>query len=338
MYKILSSRGLGVGGKQNELIELALTHGFDGVEVDMADLVGRHDTLGKQFACQFLQSAKIDMGSFKLPVAIGGTDEQFNDSITKLDTILDLAQTLNAKCCYVEIGSENENYAFQECFEKHTSRLQTIAEKFASSSIKVGLALSASTAKPADGNFKFIQTADEMLPLVKAVAQPNVGLCLDAWEWAVGGGTVEQLANAGIATIVTEVRLADVAPGANVAEIKRSDRTALPGSEAESFSFELSKAILSSGADLPFSVSTDLSTYANAPRGKIVDSISKQLDLLMTGQDPYQIAQAAAAEAEGEQGEAAEGEAKASVTEEKPKEKSDADAKTTEEAAVAAAE
>ena len=338
MYKILSSRGLGVGGKQNELIELALTHGFDGVEVDMADLVGRHDTLGKQFACQFLQSAKIDMGTFKLPVAIGGTDEQFNDSITKLDTILDLAQTLNAKCCYVEIGSENENYAFQECFEKHTTRLQTIAEKFASTPIKIGLALSASSAKPADGNFKFIQTADEMLPLVKAVAQPNVGLCLDAWEWAVGGGTVDQLTNAGIATIATEIKLADVTPGADLAAIKRSDRTALPASEPDSFSLELSKATLSSGADLPFSVSTDLSTYANAPRGKVVDSISKQLDLLMTGQNPYQLAQDAAAEAaEGEEGEAAEA-TEASSEETANEENPTAEATATETPAVAAAE
>ena len=332
MYKILSSSGLGVGGKQNELIELALTHGFDGVEVDMADLVGRHDTLGKQFACQFLQSAKIDMGTFKLPVAIGGTDEQFNESVTSLDTILDLAQTLNAKSCYIEIEAENENYAFQECFDKYTARIQQIAEKFASSSIKIGLSLRASSAKPVDGNFKFIQTADEMLPLVKAIGQPNVGLCLDAWEWAVGGGTVEQLINAGLASVVTEIKLADVAAGVDVAEIKRSDRTALPACEADSFSLELCKATLASGADLPFSVSTDLSTYANAPRGKVVDSISKQLDLLMTGQDPYQLAQDAAAE-EGEAAEGETGDDKAAA-EAKPAE----DAAATETPAVAAAE
>ena len=29
MFKILNTRGLGVGGKQNELIELALTFGFN---------------------------------------------------------------------------------------------------------------------------------------------------------------------------------------------------------------------------------------------------------------------------------------------------------------------
>jgi hypothetical protein len=99
MYKILNSQGLGVAGRQNELIELALTYGFDGVEVDIDDLVGRHDALGKEFACQFLQSAKTDMGTFCLPAKLGGSDEEFNASIAKLDTIIDLANTLDAKQC-----------------------------------------------------------------------------------------------------------------------------------------------------------------------------------------------------------------------------------------------
>ncbi|MDG1875551.1 MAG: TIM barrel protein [Mariniblastus sp.] len=301
MYKVLNSSGLGVGGKQNELIELALTHGFNGVEVDMADLVGRHDTLGKQFACQFLQSAKIDMGTFMLPVDIGGTDEQFTESIAKLDTILDLAQTLNARCCYVQIAPNNEHYSFQECFEKHQTRIEQIAEKFEASSIKIGLALNASDTKPADGNFKFIQTASELLPLVKAIGKPNVGICLDAWEWAIGGGTVEQLTNAGIAAVVTEVKLADVSADADVAAIKKSDRTTLPGEAEGSFSVELCKAILESGADLPFSVSTDLSSFANSPRGTVVSNLSKQLDLLMTGQDPAALTKAAAEAAENEE-------------------------------------
>ena len=54
MEKILNTKGLGVSGRQNELIELALTFKFNSVEVDMNDLIGRHDTMGKEFACQFL--------------------------------------------------------------------------------------------------------------------------------------------------------------------------------------------------------------------------------------------------------------------------------------------
>ncbi len=289
MYKILNSGGLGVAGKQNELIELALTHGFNGVEVDMVDLVGRHDTLGKQFACQFLQSANIDLGTFKLPIKLGASDEAYAASIAKLDTIIDLATTLNARCCYVEVGSSNSLFSFQECFEKHQQRLQELGEKFSGTPIKIGLWLRGSDGAPADGAFKFIQTADELMTLVKAVGQPNVGICLDAWQWAIGGGTVEQLTNAGIEKVVTEIRLADVAEGVDPEKIKETDRTELPGDSLDSFSVQLCQAVISSSAEVPISVATDLGTFENGPREAIVGRISKQLDLLIAGEHPAEI-------------------------------------------------
>jgi sugar phosphate isomerase/epimerase len=292
VYKILNSRGLGVAGKQNELIELALTHGFNGVEVDMVDLVGRHDTLGKEFACQFLQSAKIDLGTFRLPINLGAPEEQYTASISKLDTILDLAKTLNAKCCYVEILANSGHFAFQENFQKHQNRLQELSEKFAGSSVRIGLALKRAVAKPSENDFKFIQNTDELLTLVKAVGQENVGICLDSWEWVVNGGTIEQLTAPGVADLITELRLADVAEGADLKSIKPSERTALPGDAADSFTVKLCKAILAGGREIPISVSTDLSTFADGARDSIVGKLSRQLDLLIAGKDPAAILQA----------------------------------------------
>ncbi|MEL7497499.1 MAG: TIM barrel protein [Planctomycetota bacterium] len=316
MYKILNTRGLGVGGKQNELIELALTFGFKGVEVDMMDLVGRHDAMGKEFAIQFLQSAKIDMGSFKLPVDLGGTNEAYGVSIAKIDTILDLASTLNSKTCYVEITPNNENFSFQECFETHQTRLQELAERFAAHNINIGLSLQASSAEPPEGTFKFIQTAEELLTLSKAISQTNVGVCVDAWEWVLGGGTIDQLKSAGFGEVVKEIRLADISEGADRENIKSSDRTTLPGDQAGSFSFQLVQLALENEADIPVSAATDLSTYAGAPRDSIVKAISANLDLMLEGKDPAvvaaELAAAAAAEAAEEGDEAAEGESKES--------------------------
>lgn len=305
MYKILNSSGLGVAGKQNELIELALTHGFNGVEVDMVDLLGRHDTLGKQFACQFLQSANIDMGSFVLPIDLGASDEDFATSMAKLDTILDLATTLNAKCCRVNIASSNGLYSFQECFEKHQQRLQELSEKFGETTVKIGLWLRGSDGETKDGEFKFIQTAEEILTLVKAVGQPNIGVCVDAWQWVVGGGTIEQLTEAGIENVVTEVRLADVSEGADLSAIKESERTPLPGDALDSFSVKLCEAVLASKADIPISVATDLGTYSTGPRDSVVGKVSKQLDLLIAGEHPAELLAAeakAAEEAASEEG------------------------------------
>ncbi len=298
MYKILNSAGLGVAGKQNELIELALTHGFNGVEVDIVDLVGRHDTLGKQFACQFLQSAKIDMGTFRLPINLGASDEQFATEITKLDTIIDLATTLNAKCCYIKIAPSNGLFSFQECFDKHELRLKALGERFEESKVKIGLMLQAHLGEPADGEFKFISTAEELLTLVKSINLPNVGLCLDTWQWVVGGGTVEQLTAEGIGNVVTELRLSDVAVGADLSNIKESERTALPGDELDSFSVKLCKAVIADKTDVSISVATNLATFANGSRETIVGQISKQLDLLIAGEDPAAILAAEAKAAE----------------------------------------
>ena len=323
MFKILNTRGLGVGGKQNELIELALTFGFNGVEVDMVDLVGRHDAMGKEFACQFLKDAKspasegdaasggkhLTIGTFKLPIELSGTDEQYATSIAKNETIIDLATELGAERCYIEIAPNCEHFSFQECFEKHQTRLQALAEQFSASGIKLGLSLQTSKAEPADGTFKFIQTAEELLTLVKAVGQPNVGVCVDTWEWTLGGGTVEHIAF----DQVTEVRYADVSADANKAEIKSSDRTALPGDAADSVSSKVAQAAVASGLTLAISASTDMSTYSGDTRDNVVKAISQHLDWLAEGVDP--AATIAAAEAEATAAEEGEGEASAEATE-----------------------
>lgn len=306
MYKILNTRGLGVGGKQNELIELALTFGFSAVEVDMQDLVGRHDAMGKEFACQFLQSAKnLDMGTFHLPINLGGDNEAYGASIAKIDTILDLAATLNAKTCYIPIEPNNENFSFQECFENHQTRLQDLAERFAAKGLNIGLSLSASTAQPPEGTFKFIQTAEEVVTLAKAIAQPNVGICLNSWEWVLGAGTIE-LATESMG-LIKEVRLADLPENYDRENITAADRLALPGENANSFSFQLMKVVTEAAPEIPISAATELSTYAGGSRDNVIKLISRNLDFLMEGKDPavvlaeMEAAEAAAAAAEGEE-------------------------------------
>ncbi len=299
MYKILNSQGLGVSGKQNELIELALTHNFNGVEVDISDLVGRHDALGKEFACQFLKSAKIDMGTFCLPAALGGTDDEYQSSIANLETIIDLANSLNAKRCYVEIEPTSSTLTFQENFEQHQTRLREIGEAFEPHGIQLGVSLQASSVKDAEGEHKFVQTAEEALTLAKT-GQSNVGLALDCWEWVVGGGTIEQLQELNPTETFTEVRLGDVAADADLADICKNARTKLPGDAIGSVSVLLTKHLIDSKYDGPISVATNLNTFSEGVRDKVVGVMSRQLDQIIAGEDPAALLAAAAAEAEAE--------------------------------------
>jgi hypothetical protein len=326
MYKVLNSKGLGVAGRQNELIELALTHEFKGVEIDMTDLVGRHDALGKEFACQFLQSAKMDIGTFDLPINFGGTDDEFVASCEKLETIMDLAATLNAKRCRVRIQPNSETVPFQENFERHRERIEDIAARFETSGIRVGLYLQASTAVEADGNYKFIQTAEEILTLVKAIGHPNVGLSLDAWEWVVGGGGMDQISELDLG-ILTEVILSDVGAEATPGSYTNADRV-LPCTGGDPFSLKIAQFLKSKEAEPAISIGTEAHMFAGAGnRHDVVAKFSAMLDKLIEGEDPTIVEEPEEVEGEGE--ESAEG---AEGTEAKSEDKAEADAPAEKEA------
>ena len=302
-YKILNSGGLGVAGRQNELIELALTHKFDGVEIDMNDLVGRHDTLGKEFACQFLQSARIDLGTFDMPMDFGATEDDFAKQSEKLDTIIDLAKTLGTHQCVIRIAPQAKEFAFQENFEKHSARISSVADKLQEAEISVGLFLQASKVGKVLGDFKFIQTAEELLTLVKAIGHANVGICLDTFEWQVGDGALDQLSDLSVNETITEVRFADLASTADKADLKKTDRL-LPGDGENSFSVRLANLLREKDYQGAISVATDTATYSDINRHKVVAKLSYRLAQLVAGEDPTADPNAVAGEEEGAEGEA----------------------------------
>ena len=57
MYKNLCSEALGVSGRQSELIELALTYGFKGIDLDLVSFAKQVELRGLEHAGRFLESA-----------------------------------------------------------------------------------------------------------------------------------------------------------------------------------------------------------------------------------------------------------------------------------------
>ena len=224
MEKILNTGGLGVSGRQNELIELALTYKFSSVEVDMNDLIGRHDTMGKEFACQFLQSAKINIGTFDLPICLDSSDADYEEACKHLETIFSLCEALGGKRCRVRIATSSDE-AFQANFERHRSRLFDLGDKFSAKGIQLGLALT--LPGPNEKDNKFIQTAEELLTLVKTVGHDSVGLFLDTWHWQAAGGGMDQISDIDVAKI-TELAMSDLSANADPGNLSASDRC-LPG-------------------------------------------------------------------------------------------------------------
>ena len=245
----------------------------------MNDLIGRHDTMGKEFACQFLESAKVNIGMFDLPIDLDASDDDYNQACEKLETIFSLCETLGGKRCRIQVATSSDE-AFQQNFERHRTRLYDLGEKFAAKGMFIGVA--AQLPGNNEKENKFIQTAEELLTLVKTVGHANVGLHLDTWMWKATGGAMDQISDLD-ASKVTALAMADLSDTADPNNISLSDRV-LPGDNESSFSIDVFNHLKSSGFEGPLAFATYMSTYANVSRDKIVNRISKRLDCLISGE------------------------------------------------------
>ncbi|MFM7928992.1 MAG: sugar phosphate isomerase/epimerase, partial [Pirellula sp.] len=67
MYKNLNAQTLGISGRQSDLIELAMTYGFQGLDIDAVDLQRRALRTDFERASRFLMSSGLRVTGFDVP-------------------------------------------------------------------------------------------------------------------------------------------------------------------------------------------------------------------------------------------------------------------------------
>ena len=77
MFKNLNPSALGLSGHQSEVIELALTYGFGGMDLNMVEFATRVKLRGMPYARRLIDSAKLRLGTFALPFGLESDDETF---------------------------------------------------------------------------------------------------------------------------------------------------------------------------------------------------------------------------------------------------------------------
>ena len=228
MYRNFDPLSLGISGRQSELIELALTHGFRGVSADIVELAKRAARYSVEHACRFHKSAKVPVGTFRLPDTWLGSDEQFAAFLNQdLPSYIEIAKELEATQALVAISPGSDSLPYHENFELHRARLAQIADQLQPANVRLGLGLRAARPVRQDFAYQFIFQTDDLLTLIQSVAAPNVGLWLDVWNWKVGGGTLDQIRDWPIERLVA-VDLADVSAELDLAEVGEEARV-LPG-------------------------------------------------------------------------------------------------------------
>ncbi|MDP7377069.1 MAG: TIM barrel protein [Pirellulaceae bacterium] len=300
MFKNLTGDGLGVSARQNEMVELALTYGFKGIDIDVTEMVSRIATFGEDFAKRYIssaqKSAKLKIGSFKLPISILGEDSEFEARLPKLEQAADFAASIEAMRCVTDVPPGSNHHAYHENFELYRTRLGKVAEILGKREIQFGIGMQAAENLRQNYEYQFIFQAEALLTLIKTIGLGNVGLSLDLWNWMVGDGGLDQIDELTAAKVVA-VRLSDVPDGADLASLSSKDRL-LPGTAEGTLAIKLVEWLETNNYEGPVSATPHSSQFSALTRDAVVQRTSEALDAVLERSGAVEAAPVAAAATE----------------------------------------
>ncbi len=278
MYKNLNTAALGITGRQSELIELALTYGFRGLDLDMPDIIKRARTRGLDNARRYVASAGVRVGEFPLPIDFRAAEVAYRSGLVELQEIAEIASALGATTCTATIRPYSGDLPYHENFEMHRRRFTEIGELLAGHDIRLGLAFQAATSQREGHGIPFIHQAETLLTLIKTVGSQHVGLTLDTWDWFVGGGSLDQLRQCRAQQIVA-VRFGDFAAAEDLRQLTDLDRV-LPGDGGAVDGGAILRWLVENGFTGPVTLYPHPSRFRGMTRDAIVQQASARFDAL----------------------------------------------------------
>ena len=281
MYKNLNPFAIGILGRQSELVEIALTHGFKGLEIDITEVTRRAQATNVAQACRYLCSARLAIAGFELPIRWAGEEKDFKADLAQVPLLLEVAGTLNADRCVTTIRPTCDQRPFHENFKFQVERLSQVVDALAPGNVKLALNFLAAPSDRADGGFEFIHQADPALLLINSIGKDNVGLLFDAWSWTVGGGEIDKLRTLRGEQIVS-VRLADIPAGVELPAITNEQRV-YPGEGGTIDSAALLSALDEIGFDGPVAAAPWPESSKGQKREETVKKASAALDAALAG-------------------------------------------------------
>jgi sugar phosphate isomerase/epimerase len=264
MYKNLNATVLGVSGRQSELIELAMTYGFRGLDIDIVDLVKRTQRSEFEKAARYLLSAKMLVSGFETPIDLDSDEATFEKTLAQLPAAIEIAGKVNARAGFLRLPAATDRLPFHEYFD-------VLRKLYFSTAIE----------NRENRQFKFIQDVDGFLAFFNACTNPSVGLVIDTFNWVVGGGTFEQLATIP-GNRIAVLRLADteVLPTIEDASLKMRQ---LAGTSGVIDNVRIVSILSKAGFDGPITAFGHASNFGGMTRDSIVAKSQDSLDNVLAG-------------------------------------------------------
>jgi sugar phosphate isomerase/epimerase len=212
MFKNLNPSALGITGHQSEIIELALTFGFGGLDLSVVDFATRVRLKGMPYARRLIDSARIQLGTFSLPTDVNADEETFQKELKKLPEYAQVAAEAGCTRCVAVLAPAGDKLPYHENFEFHRRRFQEICRALEPSGVRLAIGFLAAEYLRKNQAFQFIHDLDALTLLLNMIAAPNAGLLLDVWDVVASGGSLDTIRKLPAQQIVA-VQVADMPAG-----------------------------------------------------------------------------------------------------------------------------
>lgn len=279
MFKNLSAPGLGISCQQSEMIELALTYRFRGIDVRMEDFVVGGKTQGTPYARRLIDSAQIRVGRFALPLDLESPEADFQKELEGLTVMVTAASELGGTLGTLVVKPANDERPYHENFELYRRRLGMICAALEPQGIHLAVGIRAAAGLRQGKTFEFIHTLDALAMLLSMVGAANLGLQVDTWNLCVSGGSLETLQSLPSVPVL-DVQLADVPQEASLESLTETDRL-LSGASTRLATAPILAWLQEEGYAGPVTIAVARKAFdSNARRDDIVKVASAALDQL----------------------------------------------------------
>jgi len=280
MYKNLDAQVLGISGRQSDLIELAMTYGFQGLKIDGVDLQRRIARTDFEKASRFLLSSGMRVSGFNVPCDLDAPEKDFDESLKEVEAVVHVAGLVHARAGFLLIPPATDRAPFPQYFEFVKGRIDRLAEVFSKHNVLLGLRLSTFLEDRKDFKYAFVQDVGGALALMQACQSKATGFVVDTYHWTVGKGTWEQLTSLS-ADRVASLDIADVQV---VPEVKDSTESLklIAGTAGTIDNSRFARILDTNGYDGPITSSPSSTNLGSITRDTIVAKAQDILDSTLT--------------------------------------------------------
>lgn len=275
MYRNLSTIGLPLSGRPSELIELALSFGFDGMDIDILDFCQQAEIYGVEHARRLMVSARLKASAIRLPVTLSGDESTFNAELERLPKVLEMTAAAECSRALTTLVAGSDEHAFKDCFELHRTRLDAIGGLAAQHGVMIGLAIQPDAEFRAGLAHQFVHTYEGLVGLV-ASCHAAVGAVVDSWALHLTGETPAVIGQLPAGRLV-EVRLSDAPAGIAAADLIANQRL-MPGETGVIDSVEILRAAAAAGFEGPVTPCAARASLKGTGRERIVRRAGEQLE------------------------------------------------------------